>query len=258
MFFEGKIQQAHPEKHLKSIVSLAVVDVKYIFLYVNIGCQGRISNGGVFNNCELNDKIQNNALNIPEPTALPARTEEVPFYFVGDEAFALSENMMKVYSGYHERSSKERLYNYRLCRARRVMENAFGLLSAVFIVLRKPMLLEPKTATSVVTAITLLHNFLRKGNNAHVYTPAGSLDEEINGIVRLGNWRESNNDMASILPLEIRPRRASRTAHNIRSEVAEYCIQEGSVSWQENYAYNKTYRICCGNRCRYFYPVETS
>ncbi|CAH1995003.1 unnamed protein product [Acanthoscelides obtectus] len=83
-----------------SSVLLAVVDAKYNFLYVNIGCQGRISDGGVFNNCELNEKIQNNALNIPEPTALPPRTEEVPFYFVGDEAFALSENMMKVYSGY--------------------------------------------------------------------------------------------------------------------------------------------------------------
>ncbi|CAH2010569.1 unnamed protein product [Acanthoscelides obtectus] len=107
--------------------------------------QGRISDGGVFNNCELNEKIQNNALNIPEPTdALPARTEEVPYYFVGDEAFALSENMMKVYSGYHERGSKERIYNYRLCRAHRVVENAFGLLSAVLRVLRKPMLLEPK------------------------------------------------------------------------------------------------------------------
>ncbi|CAH1962363.1 unnamed protein product [Acanthoscelides obtectus] len=95
-----------------TIVLLAVVDAKYNFLYVNIGCQGRISDGGVLNNCELNEKIQNNSLKIPEPTALPARTEEVPFYFVGEEAFALSENMMKVYSGYHERGSKERIYNY--------------------------------------------------------------------------------------------------------------------------------------------------
>lgn len=219
-----------------SIVLLAVVDAKYNFLYVNIGCQGRISDGGVFNNCELNEKLKNNALNIPQPTALPARTEEIPFYLVADEAFALSGNMMKVYAGYHERGSKERIYNYRLCRARRVVENVFGILSAVFRVLRKPMLLEPKTATSVVTAITCLHNFLRKGNNAQVYTPAGSFDEESNGQVRLGNWREGNNDMTSMLPLQIRPRRATRSAHNVRDEVAEYCIQQGSVSWQNNYA----------------------
>ncbi|KOB73542.1 Uncharacterized protein OBRU01_10540, partial [Operophtera brumata] len=161
-----------------------------------------------------------------KPTALPARTEEIPFYFVGDEAFALSQNMMKVYAGYHERGCKERIYNYRLCRARRVVENVFGILSAVFRVLRKPMLLEPKTATSVVTAITSLHNFLRKGNNAILYN--GSFDEELNGQVRLGNWREGNNDMTSMLPLQMRPRRATTSAHNIRNEVAEYCIQQGS------------------------------
>ncbi|GBP42608.1 hypothetical protein EVAR_87159_1 [Eumeta japonica] len=58
----------------------------------------------------------------------------------------------------------------------------------------------------------------------------GSFDEESNGHVRLGNWREGNNDMTSMLPLQIRPRRATRSAHNIRNEVAEYCIQQGSTS----------------------------
>lgn len=118
--------------HYRNCKECAKIKVRYNFLYVNIGCQGRISDGEVFNNCELNEKLKKYALNIPQPTALPTRTEEIPFYFVGDEAFALSENMMKVYAGYHERGSKERIYNYRICRARRVVENVFGILSAVF------------------------------------------------------------------------------------------------------------------------------
>lgn len=229
--------QYYNYKNFFCIVLLALVDAKYNFLYVNVGSQGRISDGGVFNNCELKKKIDNNSLNIPEPSALPSRTQEVPYYFIGDEAFALSETMMKVYSGYRQKGSKERIYNYRLCRARRVVENVFGILSSVFRVLRKPLLLEPTNAVSIVTAITFLHNFLRKSDDScSTYTPQGSFDDDMNGTVRLGNWRQGNENITSMASLENRPRRSTRTAHNIRDEVAEYCMQEGSVSWQENYA----------------------
>ena len=35
-------------KGFYSVVLLALVDHKYQFLYANVGCQGRISDGGVF------------------------------------------------------------------------------------------------------------------------------------------------------------------------------------------------------------------
>jgi len=34
-----------------SIVLLAVVDAEYKFLYVDVGCNARVSNGGVLNRC---------------------------------------------------------------------------------------------------------------------------------------------------------------------------------------------------------------
>jgi hypothetical protein len=63
-------------------------------------------------------------------------------FFIGDEAFPLRENLMKVYPGQHPKGSKERIFNYSICRARRIVDNVFGLASSVFRVLRKPMLLE--------------------------------------------------------------------------------------------------------------------
>lgn len=36
-----------------SIVLFAVVDARYNFIYADIGCQDRISDGGVFKNCKL-------------------------------------------------------------------------------------------------------------------------------------------------------------------------------------------------------------
>jgi hypothetical protein len=66
-------------------------------------------------------------------------------FFIGDEAFPLSENLMKVYPGQHPKGSKERIFNYRICRVGRVVENVFGLASSVFRVL-----LEPEKAQLVV------------------------------------------------------------------------------------------------------------
>lgn len=98
-------------KHVFSIVLFAVVDAHYNFIYVNAGCQGRISDGGVFRNCELYQRIEKKSLDFPEAAALPMHTQRVPYYFVGDEAFARSQNVMKVHSGYHTKGSKERIFN---------------------------------------------------------------------------------------------------------------------------------------------------
>nr|XP_034194607.1 uncharacterized protein LOC117610879 [Osmia lignaria] len=124
-----------------SIVLFALVDADYNFLYVDVGCQGRISDGGVFKTSELSKKIRRNSLGLPEKSVLPNRTKEIPYVFIGDEAFALTENLIKPFSGTYNKKSAERIFNYRLSRARRVVENVFGISSAVFRVLRKPMLL---------------------------------------------------------------------------------------------------------------------
>lgn len=43
-----------------SVVLLALVDANYCFTFVDIGCQGRISNGGVFRNSSLFEKLIEN------------------------------------------------------------------------------------------------------------------------------------------------------------------------------------------------------
>ncbi len=43
-----------------SIVLMGVVDANYCFIYCNVGCQGRISDGGVFKNTEFSRKLSNN------------------------------------------------------------------------------------------------------------------------------------------------------------------------------------------------------
>lgn len=85
--------------------------------------------------------IEQEGLNLPKSQRLSERNKDILYFFIGDEAFALTTSLMKVFPGNHQKGTRERVYNYRFCRARRVVENAFGISSAVFRVLRKPILL---------------------------------------------------------------------------------------------------------------------
>jgi len=225
-------------KSFFSIVLLALVDANYNFLYVDVGCQGRISDGGVFQNCSLNRMMEEGTLNFPSPSPLPGRNEAVPYFFVADEAFPLKENIMKVFPGIHPKGSLERIYNYRLCRARRVVENVFGIASAVFRVLRKPMLLQPEKAQLIVMTIAHLHNFLRGSSSSiHTYTPHGTFDYEEDGKLIPGQWRSRNDgEMSSLLPIRNVPRRPTSTAKEITTEIASYSQTEGRISWQDRYS----------------------
>lgn len=63
----------------------------------------------------------------------------VPYVLVADDAFSLTENIMKPYTTDLNKKSPKRVFNYRLSRERRIIENAFGLPSSVFRVFRKPI-----------------------------------------------------------------------------------------------------------------------
>jgi len=147
-------------------------------------------------------------------------------FFIGDEAFPLSENLMKGYPVQHPKDSKERIFNYRICRARRVVENVFGLSSSVFRVLRKPMLLEQVKAQLVAMTIACLHTFLRRSpDSAAIYTPPGTFDYEENGRVIDGSWRAmSNKNMSSLFPIRKIARKPTTKAKEIREELAAYFL----------------------------------
>nr|CAH7769621.1 unnamed protein product [Callosobruchus chinensis] len=212
-------------KQYFSVVLMALVDSDYCFIFADCGCQGRLSDGA------------NNELHCPPPEPLVGRNKELPYVFVGDDAFGLRETIMKPFPGKHDKGSKYRIFNYRLSRARRVVENTFGLLANVFRVLPKPMLLQPDKVASVVMTCVLLHNFLRRSTSSRsLYSPYGRFDFEENGKIIDGAWRQANTDiMTSLLPLRNIPRKPSMDAKEIRKEFAEYFITSGKIPWQDQY-----------------------
>jgi DDE superfamily endonuclease len=55
----------------------------------------------------------------------------------------------------------KRIFNYRLSRACRIAENAFGILASCFRVFRTTIILGTAKAEKVVLSPTALHNFMR-------------------------------------------------------------------------------------------------
>ena len=108
-------------KHTHSIILLAIAGPEYECLYADVGSNGRVNDSGVWNKRSLLQAIQNGLLKLPKDGALPNGVI-TPYFFVGDDAFALKKFMMKPYHQ-HNLTADKRVYNYRLSRARRISEN---------------------------------------------------------------------------------------------------------------------------------------
>ncbi|XP_042913196.2 uncharacterized protein [Parasteatoda tepidariorum] len=163
-------------KQFFSVVLLALVDANLMFIYVDVGTNGRISDGGVWNKSTLKKLLDSGKLEIPKAELLPELNVFVPHVIVADDAFPLEINIMKPYPGKYL-SVERRVFNYRLSRARRVVENAFGILATRFRVFQTKIQAHPIKVVKIVLAACALHNFLRY-RCKNLYTPSTSLDRE--------------------------------------------------------------------------------
>ena len=71
----------------------------------------------------------------------------------------------------HRMDMKERVFNYRISLGRRVIENAFGILTSCFRIFQSLMKQDPPVVTMVVMACLVLHNLLR------IRYPTGQQDD---------------------------------------------------------------------------------
>lgn len=127
-------------KSFFSIVLLALVDANNKFLVVDIGAYGKEGDAGIFPKSNLGQSISTGEFKFPEPKCLPNTDVVLPHVFVGDEAFKLTETMMRPYPRNQSKSDpKKAIFNYRLSRARRTTENTFGIMCQYFRVFFTPI-----------------------------------------------------------------------------------------------------------------------
>ena len=148
-------KEYHNFKNFFSIVLMSMVDARYRFIWGSCDYPGNSHDSIILQSTSLWSDIK-------EGKVLPSFTQEqenihIPSLILGDSAFPFETFLMKPYT--HTVLTKEqRYFNYRLSRARMIVEGAYGQLKGRWrLLLNKTEgnLLQTKTAT---LACMVLHN----------------------------------------------------------------------------------------------------
>ena len=206
-----------------SIILMAVCDAQYKFILVDVGDSGRHSDGGVFSNSTFGKAISDGTLPFPPSRPLPGTLHpSLPYIIVGDEAFPLKNHIMRPYPGRYLLEPQV-IFNYRLSRARRVVENTFGILVARWRIFQRPIIAEPDNVVLYTKAAIALHNFLRS-TEPSIYCPSGFTDsEDVDGNIVNGSWREERGSNTCLQPVHQTGNNChSLSAANVRDSFWQY------------------------------------
>lgn len=188
----------------------------------------------------MSTALENNTVSLPPEAYLPHTNVAVSFALVGDEGFPLKKYLMRPYARRNLVDNQQRVFNYRLCRARRIIENAFGILVARWQIFQGPICLKLETAEAIVQTTCCLHNFIISTNNSNNrYIQEDFIDREgPNGELIEGDWRNLIQHLTIQHPTINRIGRVGANIGSIaamrqRDTLAQYFVSnEGSIPWQ--------------------------
>ena len=148
----------------------------------------------------------------------------VPHVIVADEAFPLTQNIMRPITGFRASSLPKQMaiFNYWLSRARMVVENAFGILAMCWRLFDWRITLCADNADKIIKACCVLHNFL---------TPT----KDFTDIASEVNLDARNNSTQGMLYLpRLRGYHTTQDAQGVRDiSKAFFNHNVGILSWQE-------------------------
>ncbi|XP_047998551.1 protein ANTAGONIST OF LIKE HETEROCHROMATIN PROTEIN 1-like [Leguminivora glycinivorella] len=221
-------------KKQHSMVLMAIVDAKYRFIYADFGTNGRISDGGVLQNTKFFEKLQNKTLKLPNSEILRNSSRCLPYVFVADDAFPLRNDMLKPYRQADLNSHQKKIFNYRLSRARRIVENAFGILASRFRIYHSAINVQPDNIEKIVMATCVLHNFLLEHIPSN-YSPRKCFYQENtdNGTIISNGYNTTSSHMENFQRRN--QGNVLSDAKRVRLEFETYFTMEGRVPWQDNF-----------------------
>lgn len=194
---------------------MAICDAKYKFTLVDVEACGRQSDGGIFKRSAMGKKFEKKSMNVPDSDILG--NEFLPYVLVADEAFEMNDFTMRPYSRI-TLNNERRIFNYRLSRARRVIESTFGIMVSTWRILKKSIEHDPVNVIHMVKSIVCLHNWLqifKDNSTTKDYECIHSFTDECTDKTNKSNH-------------------STRYARAVRDKFCKYFNNESSVMWQNN------------------------
>lgn len=193
-----------------SIVLQAVADSNCRFIFIDTGAFGKQSDGGIFRESTLYQHLVAGSLNIPADCNLPNSNKRLPYVLLGDEAYPLLKHLLKPFPR-NNLDAEKTIFNYRLSRARRVVECAFGILAGKWRILTKSIETSPENAEKIINCACVLHNIIidKEGVVSR---------EDFNVNENVKNHRKNNS--------------STEQARAIRNNFMHYFNNEGAVPFQ--------------------------
>ena len=121
-------KEYHNFKEFFSIVLMALVDAKGRFIWANCGIPGNTHDSLIFQSSNLYRNVVDGKI-IPQLNYVDGGIEINPL-IIGDSAFEFNPWMMKHFTD-SVLTKEQRYFNYRLSRARMIIEGAFGLWACI-------------------------------------------------------------------------------------------------------------------------------
>lgn len=181
--------------------------------------------------------MESGTADLPPPKTLPGTQYTLPCTLVGDEAFPFKHYLMRPFARRSLKTDSERIFNYRLSRARRTIENSFGILVSRWRILRKAIQCKEETAHKIILALLALHNFIMSTNSTKYCPPNFPDHEKDNGTIVHGEWRHDcvQGVMSDLYP--VGSNHAALTANTQRNMLRNYFMSDaGSIPWQNDSA----------------------
>ncbi|XP_066596893.1 uncharacterized protein [Prorops nasuta] len=201
-----------------SVVLLALVDAHCRFICVDIGAFSKNSDGGILAHSAMGKALENGNLNVPKDAPLPGITTYAPYVIVADEAFPLKRYLLRPYPGRQLDSDSKRIYNYRLSRARRTVENTFGIFTQKFRIYCRRIQAKLENVDHIIMATCILHNFIK-------YHDDSQLNQNYNSL----------NNETILQNMPARGGNSSNSAFNVREQFMHFFNSDvGSVPWQND------------------------
>jgi hypothetical protein len=225
----GSLDFNHHQQFSVNLTALCHTD--YNFLFVDVGAHGHCNDAGVFDTSKLGRNFANDRYDLPTPSLLPGSNHRVPYFVVGDDIYPLKQYLIKPYPG-RRLTKEQRIYNGRICAARRTIENTFGQMVMKWRLLRTDVIASRENACRYFRAICCLHNFCRLEKDRQYCTGEDNDDDDGNLLqIDTGSLQHLRHNMDNH-PLAAATRQ--------RDTLCEYVNGVGAVEWQEK-LYTKYY-----------------